>query len=53
LITFAVAPRQKVLAPAPGSPQPAALLSAQKRFDLLSAVNTLFGLAVLVVVAVL
>ena len=51
VITFAVAPRLKALAPAPGSPPPAALVSAEKRLELLSAVNTVLGLAVLLVVA--
>lgn len=53
VITFAVAPRLKALATAPGSPPPAALLSAETRLELLSAVNTVPGLAVLLVVAVL
>ncbi|HOC44270.1 MAG TPA: DUF4149 domain-containing protein [Thermoanaerobaculales bacterium] len=53
VITFAVAPRLKALAPAAGSPPPAALLAAEKRLEVLSAVNTVLGLAVLLVVAVL
>jgi hypothetical protein len=53
VIPFAVAPRLKAIASAPGSPPPAALLSAQERFDLLSVVNTLLGLAVLVAVTLL
>lgn len=53
VITFAVAPRLKALAQPPRSPPPAALLSAEKRLELLSAVATLLGLAVLLVVATL
>jgi len=53
VITFAVAPRLKAIAPAPGSPPPAALHSAENRLELLPAVNTLLGLAVLVAVTLL
>lgn len=52
MITVAVAPRLKAIAPAPGPP-PAALHSAEKRLELLPAVNTVLGLAVLLVVAIL
>jgi len=51
VITFVVAPRLRALAPAPGSPPPAALLAAEKRLEALSAINTVLGLAVLLVVA--
>ena len=51
VITFRVAPQLRALAPAAGSPPPAALLAAEKRLEALSAINTVLGLAVLLVVA--
>jgi len=53
VITFVVAPKMKALAPAAGSPPPPALLAAQKRLDLLSAVNTVLGIGVLISAAML
>jgi len=51
VITLMVAPQLRALAPAAGSPPPAALLAAEKRLEALSAINTVLGLAVLLVVA--
>jgi len=50
IITFAVAPRLRALAPAPGQPPSAALAAVQGRLDALSAVNTVLGLVVLALV---
>jgi len=50
VITFAVAPRLRALAPAPGQPPSAALAAAQQRLEALSAVNTMLGLVVLALV---
>ena len=47
VITFGVAPKLGALAPAPGAAPGPAFLKAQKALDGLSAVNALFGLAIL------
>ncbi len=50
-ITFGVAPKLVALAPTPGAAPSPAFLKAQKALDGLSAVNALFGLAILGIVS--
>lgn len=53
VISLGVVPKLKSLAPAPGQPPSEALVRAQGRLDLLSAINTVLGLLVLLAVAVM
>lgn len=53
VITFFVAPRLRALAPAPGAPPSPRLAGVQSRLDVLSAVNTVLGLGLLVLVSVM
>jgi uncharacterized membrane protein len=53
VISLGVVPKLKSLAPAPGQPPSEALVRAQGRLDLLSAINTVLGLLVLLSVAVM
>lgn len=53
LITFVAAPKLRAAAPAPGAPPSPEYATAQKRLDGLSALNTVLGVAVLVLVALM
>jgi len=50
VITFVVAPKLRSLAPAPGQPPSAGLVAAQGNLNVLSAINTVLGLVVLVLI---
>lgn len=51
LITFVAAPKLRAAAPAPGAPPSPEYVAAQKRLDALSALNTVLGVGVLLLVA--
>jgi copper resistance protein D len=53
VITLSVAPRLRALAPAPGKAPSPELAAVQKRLEALSATNTVLGLVVLLLVAML
>ncbi|MEW6337007.1 MAG: CopD family protein [Acidobacteriota bacterium] len=53
VITFAVAPRLRALAPAPGSAPLPRFVSASKSLDALSAINTALGVAAILLVTLM